>query len=99
MLSDNIHKMLIRLGSRLRAERLRRNESQARFAARIGVSVPTLRRLEQGDASAQMGHWLAALDVLGRLHEVEALLGAHTSLFAAATPAPPLRQRARKSAS
>ena len=99
MISDTVHETLTRLGSRLRAERLHRNESQARFAARIGVSVPTLRRLEQGDAAAQIGHWLVALDVLGRLHEAEALLGARTSLFAAAAPAPPLRQRARKSAS
>jgi transcriptional regulator with XRE-family HTH domain len=96
MVSDNLHQVLLRLGSRLRAERLQRNETQARFAARLGVSVPTLRRLEQGDASAQIGHWLAALEVLGRLHEADAWLGARTSLFVAAEPAPPQRQRARR---
>lgn len=95
MISDNINQSLVSLGARLRAERLIRNDSQSRFSARIGVSVPTLRRLEQGDPSAQIGHWLRALEVLGRLHEVEALLGAHTSLFAA-EPEPPLRQRARR---
>lgn len=95
MVSDKINQSLVSLGTRLRAERLVRNDSQARFSARIGVSVPTLRRLEQGDASAQIGHWLRAFEVLGRLHEIEALLGAHTSLFAA-EPEPPLRQRARR---
>ncbi|MBT9591864.1 MAG: helix-turn-helix domain-containing protein [Thiobacillus sp.] len=96
MVSDNYHEALVQLGARLRAQRLMRNEPQARFAARLGVSVPTLRRLEQGDASAQIGHWLAALELLGRLHEAEAWLAPQTSLFAAAEPAPPQRQRARR---
>ena len=96
MVSDNIHTTLARLGARLRAQRLLRNEPQARFAARLGVSVPTLRRLELGDASAQVGHWLAALEVLGRLHEADAWLAPQTSLFAAAEPAPLQRQRARR---
>ena len=96
MFSDNSREILVRLGERLRAQRLSRNEPQARFAARIGVSVPTLRRLEQGDASAQIGHWLAALEVLGRLHEADAWLVPQTSLFAAAEPALPARQRARR---
>lgn len=96
MVSDNIQATLGRLGARLRAQRLQRNEPQARFAARLGVSVPTLRRLEQGDASAQIGHWLAALEVLGRLHEAGAWLGQPASLFTAAEAPPPLRQRARR---
>lgn len=96
MVSNNYHKTLEQLGARLRAKRLEQNEPQARFAARIGISVPTLRRLEQGDASAQIGHWLGALDVLNRLHEADALLGASASLFAAAEPVSPSRQRARR---
>lgn len=98
MISDNVHDNLTRLGARLRAERLSRNEPQARFAARLGVSVPTLRRLEQGDASAQIGHWLTALEVLGRLPDVDALLAPRYSLFDAAAEAPRVRQRARRRA-
>jgi transcriptional regulator with XRE-family HTH domain len=94
MVSDNVHTALTRLGSRLRAERLARNEPQARFAARLGVSVPTLRRLEQGDASAQIGHWLAALEILNRLADAEALLAPRYSLFEAAAEAR-TRRRAR----
>lgn len=96
MISDNVHEHLARLGARLRAERLARNEPQARFAARLGVSVPTLRRLEQGDSSAQIGHWLTALEVLGRLPDAEALLAPSYSLFDAAAEAPRARQRARR---
>lgn len=96
MVSDNVHDALVQLGARLRAQRLMRDEPQARFAARLGVSVPTLRRLEQGDASAQIGHWLGALELLGRLHEAEAWLAPQTSLFAAAETAPHPRQRARR---
>ncbi|MDO9226033.1 MAG: helix-turn-helix transcriptional regulator [Pseudomonadota bacterium] len=96
MFSDNVHTQLTRMGVRLRAERLARNEPQARFAARLGISIPTLRRLEQGDASAQIGHWLAALEVLGRLPEAEALLAPRYSLFDAAAETPKTRQRARR---
>jgi transcriptional regulator with XRE-family HTH domain len=99
MFSDNAHSVLRQLGDRLRAERLARNESQTRFAARIGVSVPTLRRMEQGDASAQIGHWLTALTLLGRIADAEALLAPRYSLFDAAEQAEkPVRQRARRKA-
>lgn len=96
MFSDNVHSTLTLIATRLRAERLARNEPQVRFAARLGISVPTLRRLEQGDASAQIGHWLAALEVLGRLQDVESLLAPRTSLFDAAAAEPKARQRARR---
>lgn len=94
MISDNVHAVLARLGGCLRAERLARNEPQGRFAARLGVSVPTLRRLEQGDASAQIGHWLAALEILNRLADADALLAPRYSLFDTAAE-PKSRQRAR----
>ncbi len=96
MISENIHAVLQQLGGRLRTERLARNESQTRFAARVGVSVPTLRRMEQGDASAQIGHWLIALSLLGRIAETESLLAPRYSLFdVAAQSERPARRRAR----
>ena len=99
MFSDTAQPILQQLGDRLRAERLARNESQTRFAARIGVSVPTLRRMEQGDATAQIGHWLTALTLLGRITEAETLLAPRYSLFDAAAQAEkPVRQRARRKA-
>ena len=99
MFSDTAQPVLQQLGDRLRAERVARNESQTRFAARIGVSVPTLRRMEQGDATAQIGHWLTALTLLGRIAEAETLLAPRYSLFDAAAQAEkPVRQRARRKA-
>ncbi len=99
MFSDTSQPVLQQLGDRLRAERVARNESQTRFAARIGVSVPTLRRMEQGDATAQIGHWLTALTLLGRIAEAETLLAPRYSLFDAAAQAEkPVRQRARRKA-
>jgi transcriptional regulator with XRE-family HTH domain len=96
MVSDNSQSFLTQLATRLRAERLARNEPQARFAARLGISIPTLRRMEQGDASAQIGHWFTALEMLGRLADAESLLAPRYSLFDAAAEAPKGRQRARR---
>jgi transcriptional regulator with XRE-family HTH domain len=70
------------LGSRLRGERLRRNETQAVFAARIGVSVPTLRKMEAGDSTVLIGHWSAALTILDRAGEWDAILAEPEDLFA-----------------
>ncbi|HBA89369.1 MAG TPA: XRE family transcriptional regulator [Geobacter sp.] len=68
------------LGLRLRRQRLKRNESQAVFASRIGVSIPTLHKMESGDATVQVGHWMAALDILDRTEDIDALLS-ETDLF------------------
>jgi transcriptional regulator with XRE-family HTH domain len=70
------------LGSRLRNERLRRNESKAVFAARIGVSAPTLRKMESGDSKVLVGHWATALDVLDRAGDIDAILAETEDLFA-----------------
>lgn len=46
--------------------RLRRKESQRKWAERVGVSVPTLIRLEQGDPGVGMGVYATALWMMGR---------------------------------
>ena len=57
--------LLSDLGQRLRNRRLQRNERQQSTAARIGVSVPTYRKMEQGDPSTQIGYWVRAIRLLG----------------------------------
>lgn len=52
------------LGERLRAARLRRRMTQATLAARADVSLPTLRKLEQGEGSVSLATLLRALEVL-----------------------------------
>lgn len=68
------------LGARLRRQRLKRNESQAVFASRLGVSIPTLHKMESGDTTVQIGHWMKAFAILDRAQDVDALL-AETDLF------------------
>lgn len=43
------------LGEHLALARVRRRESQKQWAGRIGVSVPTLIRMEKGDPAVSMG--------------------------------------------
>lgn len=57
---------LVRLGEHLALARVRRKESQRRWAGRIGISVPTLIRLERGDPSVSMGIYATALWMMGR---------------------------------
>lgn len=56
---------LVALGEHLALARVRRNESQRQWAMRIGVSVPTLIRMERGDASVSIGVYTTALWLLG----------------------------------
>ncbi len=57
---------LRRLGENLAVARVRRKESQRLWAQRLGVSVPTLIRMEQGDAGVGMGIYATALWLIGR---------------------------------
>jgi transcriptional regulator with XRE-family HTH domain len=56
---------LATLGNQLAVARLRRKESQKQWAGRLGVSVPTLIRLEKGDPTVSMGVYATALWLLG----------------------------------
>jgi transcriptional regulator with XRE-family HTH domain len=57
---------LAALGDNLAVARLRRRESQRAWAQRLGVSVPTLIRLERGDPGVGMGIYATALWLIGR---------------------------------
>lgn len=57
---------LRRLGENLAIARMRRKESQRVWAQRLGVSVPTLIRLEQGDPGVGIGIVATALWMIGR---------------------------------
>ena len=54
------------LGNRLAIARVRRAESLRSWAKRIGVSVRTVQRLEDGDPGVGMGVYAAALWLIGR---------------------------------
>src|SRR5205807_8733147 len=57
--------LLVALGDRLRAARLRRGLSAAIVASRAGMSLMTLRAIENGRPGVTMGAYLAVLQTLG----------------------------------
>lgn len=57
---------LAKLGSDLAVARLRRRESLASWAQRMGVTVPTLMNMEAGEPSVSIGIYLTALYLIGK---------------------------------
>jgi len=54
------------LGENLGIARARRRESQRAWAKRLGVSIPTLIRMERGDPGVGAGIYVTALWLMGR---------------------------------
>jgi transcriptional regulator with XRE-family HTH domain len=91
---------LLALGRRLRAARLARNDTMNRFAERLGVSDQTVRAMEQGLPTVQIGTWLNALWTLDELSPIERVLEPRESLLdRARREHGPRRQRASKRSS
>ena len=55
------------LGENLAIARIRRRESQRVWAKRIGVSAPTLIRMERGDPGVSAGVYATALWLMGEV--------------------------------
>jgi transcriptional regulator with XRE-family HTH domain len=66
--------ILPQIGAAIRTARIRRRKTAADFARRLGVSLPTLRKLEAGEPGVSLGTFLAALWLLDLLKEVGAAL-------------------------
>jgi transcriptional regulator with XRE-family HTH domain len=92
--NTDITSLLKRLGQRLKAARLARNESQELFAQRLGLTRQSYSRMEKGSPQAQIGNWLAASSVLGRLDDWQDLLAERQDLFAQFEQQSSQRQRA-----
>ena len=86
---------LLSLGRRLRRARLARNDSMAVFSQRIGVSERTVRAMERGMPTVQIGTWLEALWVLDELQGLDHLLEERESLLDRARREESMRQRQR----
>lgn len=65
-----VHLALETLGADLRIARLRRGESLRSWAVRVGVSVPTLQRMEAGDPSVGVSVYVMALWLVGKIQHV-----------------------------
>src|SRR5512144_2035456 len=61
------------LGENLAIARVRRRETQRAWAKRLGVSIPTLIRLERGDPGVGLGIVATALWMLGRVQALPEL--------------------------
>ena len=63
-----------KLGSDIERARLRRNMTQAMLAERIGASVKTVQRMEQGYEGLALQHLARTLHVFGELNRLLELL-------------------------
>jgi transcriptional regulator with XRE-family HTH domain len=80
-----------------RTLRLARNDTMAVFAQRLGVSAGTVRAMEHGASTVQIGAWVKALWVLDRLDDLNGVLAQKASLLDQARAAGPhARQRASR---
>lgn len=66
------------LGARLRAARMRRRMTQEVLAERVGVSVPTIAKLENGEPSTSLATTLRALTVLGLADDIDLIAAEDT---------------------
>ena len=72
---------LSQLGERMRRARLAMGDSQAIFAARIGVSKATVAALESGSPTVAIGTWATALWAISRLEDLALVVEEKASLF------------------
>jgi transcriptional regulator with XRE-family HTH domain len=66
-------RQLVALGERLARARKRRRMTQLTLATRAGISIPTLRKLEDGDAGVSLATVLRILQVLGLSNDIDSL--------------------------
>ncbi|WP_457325524.1 helix-turn-helix domain-containing protein [Roseateles sp. P5_E11] len=69
-----VERALLRLGQSISLARRRRHMSQQMLAERIGASVNTVRRMEDGFAGTALQHIARALHVFGELDKLNGLL-------------------------
>lgn len=74
----SVDRALKTLGQSIALARRRRGMSQADLASRMGVSVSTVRRLEDGHAGTALTYLGSALQVFGELEKLRLLLDTPT---------------------
>jgi transcriptional regulator with XRE-family HTH domain len=91
-----VDRALRRLGHSVSLARRRRHMSQEDLAVRIGASVNTVRRLEDGFPGTALQHLARALQVFGELDKLNALLDTAQDTVGLALMDQNLPQRVRK---
>ena len=77
-----VRSLLRELGANLSIARKRRKESIRAWAGRVGVSEPTLARMEQGDPGVAFGTYATALWLIGRAQAIPQLAAPQLDLGA-----------------
>ena len=72
-LPPKLQRQLETLGENLHLARLRRRLSAVQLAERVGVTLPTLRKVERGDPSVSFGAYASVLFCLGLGADLEKL--------------------------
>ena len=76
-MSPAVRRVLRALGDDMRTARRRRRITQADLAARMGVSVGTVKRLEAGDSGLAIGSLAMAMLAFGKLDRLLEVLPEH----------------------
>ncbi len=63
-------KILVQLGENIRLARKRRKYTQTLISERTGLSRLTIRKIEHGDGTVSIGHYVAVLSVLGLVEDL-----------------------------
>lgn len=90
-----LRRSLLKLGADLRDARKRRRLPTAIVAERAQISLPTLRRVERGDASVSLGTYATVLWVLGLSDRLTQLAAPETDAVGLELEAERLPQRIR----
>lgn len=69
-----VERAIFKLGGDISLARRRRHISQASLAERMGASLSTVRRMEQGDVRVPIHFFARALHVFGEIRALEHLL-------------------------
>lgn len=92
-----VQSLLRELGANLSIARKRRKESLKAWAGRIGVSEPTLSRMERGDPGVAFGTYATALWMIGRAQAIPELAAPQLDLGALESEVRVARQRSVRS--
>jgi transcriptional regulator with XRE-family HTH domain len=96
-LPGNVRSALLELGQAIRVARIRRRQSAQDFASRLGVTLPTLRKLERGDPGVAVATFVSALWLVGLLDRLRDLAKPENDVLGNMLEASRLPRRVRKS--
>ena len=97
-LPANVEAALLELGKSIRIARIRRRQSAQDFASRLGVTLPTLRKLERGDPGVAVATFVSALWLIGMLDRLRDLAKPESDVLGNILETSRLPQRVRRSA-